>query len=119
MTKTTIGFAAALATALAAGCFSERVSEPEDTTACTSSATTECAVTMTDNSFMPATIRVSAGSTVTWHNEGNATHTSTGDDWDSGSVGSEGEYERPFPAAGTFDYECIFHSGMEGTVIVE
>ena len=108
-----------LAAALTAGCFSERTTGPGDTTPCTSSAATECVVVMNDNSFAPATIRVTAGSTVTWRNQGASPHTSTRTGaWDSGVVAPDGEFEREFASAGSFEYECVFHPGMDGTVVV-
>ncbi|HEX6589801.1 MAG TPA: cupredoxin domain-containing protein [Longimicrobiales bacterium] len=119
MTNASTLMSAILAAALAAGCFSERTTGPGDTTPCTSSATNDCVVAMNDNAFAPATMRVTAGSTVTWRNQGASPHTSTGADWDSETVMPGAEFERAFPAAGTFDYECVFHPGMEGTVVVE
>ena len=107
-----------IAAALATGCFSERATGPGDTTPCTSSATDDCVVVMNDNSFAPATMRVTAGSTVTWRNQGASPHTSTGDAWDSGTVSPGGSFDRAFPDAGSFGYECVFHPGMEGTVVV-
>ena len=119
MTKRTFSLAVLLTAQVGAGCFSERSTGPDDTTTCTSRATTDCVVAMNDNSFSPATIRVSAGSTVTWENRGDSPHTSTGDGWDSGTVVPDDTFERQFDATGSFDYECVFHSGMTGTVVVE
>jgi hypothetical protein len=49
------------------------------------------------------------------------THTVTADDnsWTSGSLAPGASYSRTFNAAGTYNYHCIFHSGiMSGTVAV-
>ena len=100
------------------GCFSERSTEPEDSTACDGT-TTPCAVEVRDNSFDPSTRRVTLGSTVRWTNEGNSPHTATGDGIDSGTLSSGASYEQTFASAGNFEYECIFHSGMTGRIIVE
>ena len=118
MTKNATLLTGIIAAALTAGCFSERTTGPGDTTTCTSSATNECLVVMNDNSFAPATIRVTAGSTVTWENRGASPHTSTGGGWDSGTVVPDATFEREFATAGSFGYECVFHPGMEGTVVV-
>ena len=101
----------------AAACFSERVAGPADEL-CDGSAT-PCAVQMSDNSFTPATRRVSVGSTVRWTNAGASPHTATSTAWDSGTLMSGQSFERAFPAVGSFDYECIFHSGMTGRIVVE
>lgn len=107
-----------LAATLALGCFSERVSEPGDTTPCDGTVT-PCAVQMRDNNFSPATARVTVGSTVRWTNAGASPHTSTSTTWDSGTLTNGQTFERAFPTAGSFGYQCIFHSGMNGTVLVE
>lgn len=119
MTKPTTVLATLLAVTLGAGCFSERSTGPDDATPCTSSGTDDCVVVMSDNAFAPATLRITAGSTVTWRNQGASPHTSTSGDWDSGTLMPGAEFGHAFPAAGTFDYECVFHAGMEGTVVVE
>ena len=111
--------AAVVGAGISIACFSERVAGPDDSTVCTSSASARCLVRMLDNSFSPATLRVTAGSTVSWENDGASPHTSTSDSWDSGTVTPGLGFERPFPTPGSFDYECIFHSGMNGRIVVE
>jgi plastocyanin/phosphatidylethanolamine-binding protein (PEBP) family uncharacterized protein len=70
--------------------------------------------------FVPATITISVGQTVTWVNGDSAPHTSTSDTglWDSGTLAQGASFSRTFTTAGTFDYHCTFHPGMVGTVIV-
>ena len=69
--------------------------------------------------FAPPAITVEAGSTVTWMNSDNFTH----------SVRLEGEeplvaapgasVQRTFDTPGTFQYDCSFHpQNMKGTVVV-
>jgi plastocyanin len=123
MTRSTIRLMALQATlgaSLLAGCFSERTTEPGDTAACDGTAA-PCAIEIRDNSFAPGTRRVTLGSTVRWTNEGSSPHTSTAlaDEWDSGNLNSGQSYEHTFEAAGSFDYECIYHDGMTGTIVVE
>jgi plastocyanin len=65
---------------------------------------------------------VKAGDTVTWTNNDTVGHDVTGDDFGSGDPGAlqNGDtFEFTFEKAGTFDYVCTVHPGMEGTVKVE
>ena len=121
MTKATtrlLGLQALLGATLLAACFSERSTEPEDSTPCDGT-TTACVVDVTDNSFSPRTLTVTEGSTVRWDNNGASPHTSTGPDWDSGTILTGADFEHTFDATGEFDYECEFHPGMTGTIVVE
>lgn len=72
--------------------------------------------------FSPEVIEVSAGTTVTWINNGAHDHTVT---FDEGSVEFDDDLapgERTnldFDAPGTFEYHCAYHRpDMVGTVIV-
>jgi plastocyanin len=79
-------------------------------------------VSMEDISFQPAEVTVSAGDTVTWTNNDSAGHDVTADSFSSGEPGAlaNGDtFEHTFEEAGTFDYVCTVHPGMEGTVVVE
>lgn len=75
-------------------------------------------VIMEDIQFKPATIQVSVGDTVTWTNEDSATHTVTGQDFDSGNMDQGENFTYTFDETGTYDYECTIHPSMTGTVIV-
>lgn len=75
-------------------------------------------VEMDDNVFRPRTMTVTAGDSVRWENVGDNPHTVTGDGMDSGSVAPGEEYSYRFNSAGTFDYVCDFHPGMDGSVVV-
>jgi plastocyanin len=80
------------------------------------------AVTMEGIEFNPAEITVSAGDTVTWTNNDSVGHDVTADQFSSGDPGGIGNgdtFEHTFDEAGTFDYVCTVHPGMEGTVTVE
>jgi plastocyanin len=70
--------------------------------------------------FVPATLTVTAGSTVTWTNSDEDPHTVVdgGGAFRSQVLGSGGAYSFTFPAAGTFDYVCSIHPFMHGTVVV-
>jgi plastocyanin len=79
-------------------------------------------VTMEGIAFNPAEITVKAGDTVTWTNDDSVGHDVTADDFNSGEPGGIGNgdtFEHTFDQAGTFDYVCTVHPGMEGTVTVE
>lgn len=116
--KRTRSWPALLALA-ALGCFSERTTQPSDSDSPCDGSVTPCAVEMRDNIFIPATLRVTAGSSVRWTNAGATSHTSTSTSWDSGTMTPGQTFQRAFPDAGSFDYECIFHAGMDGTIVVE
>lgn len=71
-------------------------------------------------SFSPATITVSAGTTVTWTNKDAIAHTVTSDNnlFNSGNIGSNGTFSYTFSTAGSFSYHCSIHPTMKGTVVV-
>jgi plastocyanin len=78
------------------------------------------AVQVLDRSFSPASVSVTAGSTVVWTNTSGRSHTVTADNraFASANFGSGGTYERTFPAPGTFSYFCEIHPDMRGVVAV-
>jgi plastocyanin len=70
--------------------------------------------------FSPATITVTAGSTVVWTNNDSIQHDVT---FDGGSIVSSvlnhnDTFSHTFPTAGTYHYICSIHPFMHGTVIV-
>jgi plastocyanin len=70
--------------------------------------------------FSPDRIRVAAGSTVTWTNEDNFTHTVRVDGEEDHRVSRGDSVSIRFPKAGTYHYVCTLHSmDMSGEVIVE
>src|SRR5215217_8062116 len=81
-------------------------------------------VMMEDNHFDQANITVPAGTTVTWVQSGNNSHTTTSYDglWDSGLLpGRSGQtFSFTFNTPGTYRYFCRPHEaiGMVGTVTV-
>jgi plastocyanin len=79
-------------------------------------------VSMKDIKFDPANVTIDAGQTVTWTNDDSVGHDVTGDDFKSGEPGAmqNGDtFEHTFDTAGTFDYVCTVHPGMEGSVTVK
>jgi plastocyanin len=69
-------------------------------------------------SFAPVEITVAAGSEVVWTNQDPASHTATGDGFDTGAVPPGGSGRARFDAAGRFEYHCTIHPGMTGAVVV-
>lgn len=73
--------------------------------------------------FMPQTIRVTVGDTVTWTNKDAVVHTVTAvnaspDAPNSGDIAQNETYSFTFKKAGTYDYYCKPHPEMRATVVV-
>jgi plastocyanin len=78
-------------------------------------------VAVQDNTFKPGTIRVAVGDTITWKNGGAVAHTVTatdGADFDSGTLEPGKSFTFTADKAGTINYVCNFHAGMQGTIEV-
>lgn len=73
-----------------------------------------------DQCFVPSTVHVAVGGTITWKNADSAAHTATESAgiFDSSIVMAGGEFSHTFAEAGEFDYICIVHPWMKGKVIV-
>ena len=76
--------------------------------------------------YDPETIDVTVGTIVAWDNQDDVAHTvsagtpdSPGDLFDSGLFAAGEVYEFAFTEAGTYDYYCLVHPWMVGTVNVE
>lgn len=77
--------------------------------------------------YDPEIINVSAGTTITWENMDSTIHTTTSGTPDTGAdeifdsdIFGEGDtFEHTFTKAGSYDYYCILHAWMVGTVNVE
>jgi predicted secreted protein with PEFG-CTERM motif len=80
-----------------------------------------------DGCFIPSPVTIPMGGTVTWENNDTAAHTATGGSategpsgvFDSSLIMAGSSFSHTFDAAGTFDYFCMVHPWMAGTVIVE
>jgi plastocyanin len=75
--------------------------------------------------FQPKELTVKAGTTVTWNNDANSSHTVTADDgsFESPTLGGGATFNHKFTRPGTYRYYCAFHGGkggegMSGTVVV-
>ena len=76
------------------------------------------------SAFSPATITVTAGTTIKWTNKDGMSHTVTSDVggaeiFDSGSMADGATFTWQFNNTGTFKYHCTFHAGMKATVVVK
>jgi len=77
--------------------------------------------------FIPSTVTIDVGGTVTWENNDTAAHTSTAGSategpsgvFDSSLIMAGSSFSHTFDSAGTYDYFCMVHPWMEGIVIVE
>jgi plastocyanin len=78
------------------------------------------AVSIDNFAFVPATLTVRAGSTVTWTNHDEEPHTVAASDgsFHSPGMGSQATYSHAFPTAGKFEYVCSIHPYMHATVVV-
>jgi plastocyanin len=77
-------------------------------------------VTIDGFAFQPASLTVTAGTTVTWTNRDEEPHTVAASDgsFHSPGMGTGATFTHTFAAAGTFDYVCSIHPMMRGTVVV-
>jgi len=82
-------------------------------------------VAIKDFEFQPKELKVKAGTTVTWTNDGGSSHTVTADDgsFESPTLAKGKTYSRNFDKPGTYPYYCALHGGaggdgMSGTIVV-
>jgi plastocyanin len=70
--------------------------------------------------FNPTEETIPAGGTILWRNVDNAAHTVTSDDglFDSGNLAPGDEFRWTFDEPGEYPYNCIYHPGQEGVIIV-
>ena len=79
-------------------------------------------VTVSDNSFSPSNLTIQVGDSVEFRNAaGGNSHNVV---WQSGGFSNQPTaaaftYTVTFNSAGTFNYECTIHNGMDGTITVQ
>ncbi|HWF29068.1 MAG TPA: cupredoxin family copper-binding protein [Mycobacterium sp.] len=120
--------ALAVGVLLSAGCSASRPTAGTSTSMPTASASgTAPAAPVSGNqvnidgfAFVPATLTVSAGTTVTWTNRDEEPHTVAASDgsFHSPGMGTGATFTHTFGTAGTFDYVCSIHPMMHGSVVV-
>ncbi|MGW1623714.1 cupredoxin domain-containing protein [Streptomyces sp. NPDC002172] len=80
------------------------------------------AVAIQNFAFSPATLKVKAGTTVTWTNQDTDAHTVTsngsGGPLRSAALATHGTYSYTFTEPGTYAYLCTIHPFMTATVEV-
>jgi len=71
--------------------------------------------------FVPATITIPVGTTVTWFNKDSVAHTVSSREgvFDSGNLSGGATFSYTFDQNGSFEYYCKIHPSMRGKVIVE
>jgi plastocyanin len=76
--------------------------------------------TVTTWRYDPSSLTISAGTTVTWVNNGSGAVTVTSPDglFDSETLGSGSSFSYTFDTPGTFRYFCVPHPHMKGTITV-
>jgi len=79
------------------------------------------AVTIEDYAYVPPSLTIPAGTTVTWTNKDSVKHTVTQRHslFDSGLLGKDETFSYTFNEPGEYEYYCIPHPFMVGAVIVE
>lgn len=71
-----------------------------------------------DNGFVPKSMTVKVGTTITWTNRDTIDHTVSSDQFNSPTIPRDGTYSRRFTTAGSFSYHCSIHPSMTGTINV-
>ncbi len=70
--------------------------------------------------FVPETVSIKPGDTITWTNRDIAPHTATANDdsWDTGAINQDESKSVLFTAEMASSYVCLFHPAMKGAVDV-
>lgn len=79
-------------------------------------------VRIQDYEFLPPTITVASGETVTWRNGDDVDHWVLADDRttvDSGAIEAGQTFTVTLTAPGRYPYFCDIHNAMTGTIVVE
>ena len=117
-TKRTSLLGAVGATALLAATLPELTAAGEAVVAAAASPTT---VTIDNFAFAPATLTVTAGTTVTWKNEDDSPHR-IGDKngtFKSAALDTDDSFSHTFATPGVYPYICTIHPYMVGKIIVK
>lgn len=79
------------------------------------------ASTQTTGAFGANPLTIQVGTTISWLNNDNTTHTSSADgsQWSSGNIAPGGRFNFTFASAGRFTYHCQIHPNMVGTIVVQ
>ncbi len=80
------------------------------------------AVTIKDYKYAPPSLTVPVGTTVKFSNQDSTPHTATSKEsggFESGPIDTGESATVKLEKTGTFDYYCVFHPFMKGTITVE
>ena len=80
------------------------------------------AVKIDNFSFGPATITISAGTTVRWTNNDDVPHVVSSDDnkmFKSKALDTDDHFEFTFTKPGTYNYYCAIHPKMTAKIVVQ
>lgn len=69
--------------------------------------------------FHPEVLEAHPGDTVVWTNKDFFPHTATGKTFDSKEIPANGSFKMKVKKKGTFDYACVLHPTMKGTLVVK
>jgi plastocyanin len=75
-------------------------------------------VVLKNLSFIPGTLTVKTGTTVTWKWQESVSHNVHGDTFKS-DLQSKGTFEHTFDSAGEYPYKCDVHPTMKGVITVQ
>lgn len=77
-------------------------------------------ISIVDFAFSPSSMTITAGTTVTWVNQGAAVHTATSDTgaFDTGQIAPGQSASVTFDTPGTYTYYCAIHPNMTATIVV-
>lgn len=75
---------------------------------------------MKDIGFQPAELTVDRGDTIVWKNMDFVPHSATARDgsWDSKAINADSSWSYAPEKPGRYDYYCVFHPTMRGTIEV-
>ena len=78
-------------------------------------------IVVKDFMFVPVSLTVKAGSTVTWANMDDEPHTVVSDTglFRSGSMDTNESFAFKFDKPGTYHFTCSIHPRMVGTIVVQ
>ena len=72
----------------------------------------------TNTGFVPSSITVKVGATVTWTNQDSKPHTVKGDGFQSGTLEYNDSYQRTFNQVGSYEFHDSFNESMVGNISV-
>lgn len=106
---------------LISGCTTTTTTQPAPAQTPVTTTPAPVSVDIKSSTFVPGTVGISKGTTVTWTNDDGVQHTVTSISgaFDSGPIDPGKTYSFTFNQAGTFEYSCTNHPSIpHGKVIV-